>query len=252
MHLLKLYVPVAIYYQMNLKHIDKQMPPKSRKALFDNEPLEVLRKEISEILPKLAPGFNKNHGDQDLFGHEEENTLKMRYERIGSETASIYTMYTLIDEWQELSDDEKCQDDALETLITTEDSEHDVYQNSSFKLDSSNEVETTINEGEGANDRLANHNNAYAKRIFSSDDENAMRSLSYGSEADFCKLVRQWYEAEDMPGLSAPERCKVRLAFKDSLLRDVDFNVNPPPGKYIKGFPKVMFKGFVRRIDTSF
>ncbi|KAH3805400.1 hypothetical protein DPMN_133703 [Dreissena polymorpha] len=100
-------------------------------------------------------------------------------------------------------------------------------------------------------DLIDKRNNAYAKRTFSSDVENAMRSLGYDSEADFCKLVRQWYQAEDMPGLSALERCKRRQAFKDYLLRDVDFSVYPPPGKYIKGFPKVMFEGFVQRIDTT-
>jgi hypothetical protein len=101
-------------------------------------------------------------------------------------------------------------------------------------------------------DLIDKQNNAYAKRVFSSEVESTMRSLNFYKEANFCKLVRHWYQAEDMPGLSAIERCKRRIALKNFLLDGVDFGQYPQPGMYVKGFPKVMFESFLQRIDTSF
>ena len=100
-------------------------------------------------------------------------------------------------------------------------------------------------------DLLDKQNNAYAKKTFSKAVEDQMRLLHYDTEADFCHLIREWYEAEDSPGLSAIERIQRRLRLKEFLLNKVEFGVFPPPGAYIKGFPKGMFEGFIQRIDTT-
>lgn len=100
-------------------------------------------------------------------------------------------------------------------------------------------------------DLVDKQNNAFAKRTFSKAVEDEMRKLKYSTEADFCRLIRQWYESEDSGGIAAIERVQRKLELKSFLLKDVDFGIFPPPGMYIKGFPKVMFEGFIQRIDTS-
>ncbi|XP_062568363.1 uncharacterized protein LOC134230546, partial [Saccostrea cucullata] len=100
-------------------------------------------------------------------------------------------------------------------------------------------------------DLVDKQNNAFAKRTFSKAVEDEMRNLAFSTEADFCSLIRRWYESEDSGGISAVERIQRKLDLKSFLLRDVDFGVFPPPGMYVKGFPKVMYEGFLQRIDTS-
>ena len=99
-------------------------------------------------------------------------------------------------------------------------------------------------------DLIDKQNNAFAQRTFSHGVEQEMRRLNFNSEADFCHIIRSWYEAEDSPGLSSLERTRRRLHLKHYLLKDIDFGVFPPPGMYIKGFPKGMYEGFLQRIDT--
>ena len=62
--------------------------------------------------------------------------------------------------------------------------------------------------------------------------------------------MREWYEAEDSPGISAAKRACRRLHMKSFLLQGEDLQDSPPFGNYVKGFPKVMFEGFLQRIDT--
>ncbi|CAC5366708.1 unnamed protein product [Mytilus coruscus] len=100
-------------------------------------------------------------------------------------------------------------------------------------------------------DLIDKQNNAFALRTFSTDVESEMRKLGFIREADFCKLIREWYEAEDESGISAVDRMKRRINLKSFLLEGVDFGRYPMYGMYVKGFPKVQFEGFLQRIDTS-
>ncbi|XP_076088264.1 uncharacterized protein LOC143058683 [Mytilus galloprovincialis] len=100
-------------------------------------------------------------------------------------------------------------------------------------------------------DIIDKQNNAFAKRTFSRDVEIEMRNLAFDKEADFCQIVREWYEAEDTPGFSSKERIRRKLRLKEFLLEGVDFGQFPMFGMYVKGFPKVMFEGFLQRIDTT-
>lgn len=100
-------------------------------------------------------------------------------------------------------------------------------------------------------DLIDKQNNAFAKKTFSIPVEEQMRKLNFNREAEFCKIIREWYEAEDTPGIPAVERVTRRLNLKNFLLKGVDFGMFPPPGMYIKGFPKVMFEAFLQRIDTT-
>ena len=77
-----------------------------------------------------------------------------------------------------------------------------------------------------------------------------MEEIGFPVEANFCRMIRQWYEAEDKPGLSAHQRVTHRLARREYLLDGVDFGQFPPYGSYIKGMPPVMFEGLLQSIDT--
>ena len=88
-----------------------------------------------------------------------------------------------------------------------------------------------------------------AKRTFSSEVEACMRSLGYQREAHFCELIRNWYLAEDAPGISAMKRTQDRFKYRKYLLDGVDFGQFPAYGGFIKGMPKVMFEGFLQSID---
>ena len=77
-----------------------------------------------------------------------------------------------------------------------------------------------------------------------------MVALGYPTEAYFCQLVRDWYRAEDQPGISANKRLKMRLALREFLLAHVNFKHFPPPGTHICGMSRPMMEGFLQSIDT--
>ena len=62
-------------------------------------------------------------------------------------------------------------------------------------------------------DLIDKQNNAFALRTFDIDVEEFMDSNAYTTEALLCRLIRNWYRAEDEPGLSAAERCIMRVQF---------------------------------------
>ncbi|XP_061179529.1 uncharacterized protein LOC133188163 [Saccostrea echinata] len=68
-------------------------------------------------------------------------------------------------------------------------------------------------------------------------------------EANFCHLIRQWREAEDIAGIPATERVKRVLNLRKWLLNGVDFGCFPPPGMYIKGIPKVTFESLLCNLE---
>ena len=76
-----------------------------------------------------------------------------------------------------------------------------------------------------------------------------MERLGFKKETQFCKLVREFYEAEDEPGIETEERCHRRLNFREWLLDGVNFGCFPPYGSHIRGIPNIMFQGFLTNID---
>ena len=88
-----------------------------------------------------------------------------------------------------------------------------------------------------------------AIRTFSLPVEQCMEEIGFPVEANFCRMIRQWYEAEGKPGLSAHQRVTHRLALQDYLLEGVEFGQFPPYGSFIKGMPRVMYEGFLQSID---
>lgn len=90
---------------------------------------------------------------------------------------------------------------------------------------------------------------AFAQKTFSGEVEEAMRANGDVNGADFCRLIHQWYAAEDEPGLDISERIRRRLRFREWLLRDINFYEFPPPGTHVKGIPHIMFEGLLTNIE---
>ena len=51
---------------------------------------------------------------------------------------------------------------------------------------------------------------AYVRKMFWEEVEDELAANGDTKEATFCRLLREWHEAEDMPGLKSIERCKLK------------------------------------------
>jgi hypothetical protein len=90
----------------------------------------------------------------------------------------------------------------------------------------------------------------YVRTMFSKEVEVELVSNGNVEEARFCKLFREWHEAEDMAGISAKERCMRSMRFRNWLLEGYRFDQFPPVSQYVKGIPRVTFEGLVCSIDV--
>ena len=75
----------------------------------------------------------------------------------------------------------------------------------------------------------------FALTTFSAEVEQSMAAAGYEEEAKFCRLLRNWWIAEDEPGIPAMDRVQYRIELKDYLLEHVDFGSFPPFTSYVKG-----------------
>ncbi|XP_071137033.1 uncharacterized protein [Mytilus edulis] len=98
-------------------------------------------------------------------------------------------------------------------------------------------------------DLVDKQSNGFAQKTFSEDVEKALHSNGDFNEALFCRLIREWYAAEDDPGIDVIDRIKRRLRFRDWLLKDINFMQFPPPGLHVKGIPHIMFEGLLTNIE---
>ncbi|VDI46739.1 Hypothetical predicted protein [Mytilus galloprovincialis] len=60
--------------------------------------------ELSVDGKKIAPGLNSKHGDQDLFGHEDRNSLQSLQKRLDTE---IQKVESLINEWITMTNNDR-------------------------------------------------------------------------------------------------------------------------------------------------
>jgi hypothetical protein len=91
---------------------------------------------------------------------------------------------------------------------------------------------------------------SYVRTMFSRDVEDAMRSNGDLEEASFCRLFREWHEAEDKAVIPAQERCERSLRLRDWLMNSYGADRFPPPTQYIKGIPRITYEGLVCSIDA--
>ena len=91
---------------------------------------------------------------------------------------------------------------------------------------------------------------ALARRVFAEDVQACMLT-EYPKEAAFCEMIRQWFEAEDEPGIDAIERCRRRLVLRDWLLEEYNCSKFPPPTRYIRGIPRQTFESLLTHIERK-
>lgn len=90
----------------------------------------------------------------------------------------------------------------------------------------------------------------HVRTMFSEEVERELINQGSEAEAIFCRLFREWHEAEDKPGLSARERVQRSLRFREWLLQGYKFEEFPPRTQYVKGIPRVTYEGLVCSIDA--
>lgn len=90
-----------------------------------------------------------------------------------------------------------------------------------------------------------------ARNHFSEKVEDWMRKHGYEQAAELTQIIREWYDAEDTPGISAYSRVKYWMNMRNLLLDGVSFSTFPPDFRYIKGIPIITFEGMVMGIDTK-
>lgn len=98
-------------------------------------------------------------------------------------------------------------------------------------------------------DIVDRQSSAFAEATFSEAVEKEMLSNGDYNEAEFCSLMRGFYEAVDKPGINPLERISKLLNLKFWLLKDVDFGTFPPFGGYVKDIPYVEYEGLLTGID---
>lgn len=96
---------------INYTSMDYDFPKEIPPGIITSN-LELKSKENSYILSvdgkKLAPGFNENSGDQDLFGHETSQTDSLQFSRERIEHEISLVQMTM-ENWDATNDDEKIE-----------------------------------------------------------------------------------------------------------------------------------------------
>ena len=90
-----------------------------------------------------------------------------------------------------------------------------------------------------------------AEKIFSEEVQKVMEERGFVSESTFCEIVRQWFEAEDMRGLSAYSRFQHHLRMRDWLLDGIDISTYRPIGQFINGIPTSTFQAILTNCERS-
>lgn len=79
-------------------------------------------------------------------------------------------------------------------------------------------------------DLVDKQSDSIAMETFSVDVETAMERLGHKEEAAFCRIIREFHESEDSPGIPATERYRRRSMLRNWLLKGVSFTTFPPYG----------------------
>ena len=69
-------------------------------------------------------------------------------------------------------------------------------------------------------------------------------------EANFIRLVRNWFNACDKRGIDAYTRMKHLDEFADFLSELIEWEEMPPPINYIKGMPVPTYEALMQSITT--
>lgn len=69
--------------------------------------------------------------------------------------------------------------------------------------------------------------------------------------ASLCHDVRNWWSAEDDPGIAAMTRIEMRKGLRQRLLSHVNWNELPSPTMFIKGWPIQLWEAIVANVDAK-
>ena len=84
---------------------------------------------------------------------------------------------------------------------------------------------------------------------FSQAEENIMRRNGDNDEANWCRLIRQFYRAVDESGVSLTQRVEWLMDMGQFLLSILDCGLYPPPCNDVKNLPIVQYEGILTNID---
>lgn len=91
--------------------------------------------------------------------------------------------------------------------------------------------------------------NSYAQTTFSEKVQFEMIKNGDYTEAEWCRLIRNWYAAIDEGGMCIEKRIECLLAMRDKLLPYLHVGHFPPPGAYVASLPMAQFEGILSNID---
>ena len=91
--------------------------------------------------------------------------------------------------------------------------------------------------------------NEFAQATFSEAVERTMIEYGNTTEAEWCRLIRNWYKAVDEAGVPVHQRITWLLDMRHKLLSQFKFGEFPPPGAHVNGLPIVQFEGLMCNID---
>lgn len=91
---------------------------------------------------------------------------------------------------------------------------------------------------------------SFAALMFSPPVQMLLKKDGFIKEAQFCQLVRGFMEANDMPGISAMDRHRLRFDLRSYLLQWINVFSFPPPGDNVMGMPFQLFEALISSSDS--
>jgi hypothetical protein len=92
-------------------------------------------------------------------------------------------------------------------------------------------------------------NNTFAQTTFSKRVEEEMKKIGDHMEANWCQLIRNWYNAIDAAAVPLDVRVNSLLAIRSELLDNLKVGHFPPPGAFVKGMSWVQYEGILTNVD---
>lgn len=99
---------------------------------------------------------------------------------------------------------------------------------------------------------IEQQNEAFARTKFCEEVEREMRNNGDVGEAQFCRLVREWEEVEDKPGISAHERVMRVLNLRTWLLDEVDISISPLRECTSREFQKLIYNPYFATLKVTY
>ena len=100
-----------------------------------------------------------------------------------------------------------------------------------------------------AKDLRDKQRNAFAQTTFCEKVEKEMQINGDLTEANWCRLIRNWYRAIDEASVNIDQRIEWLLEIRNYLLQYIKIGHFPPPGAYVAGMPIAQFEGILLNVD---